>query len=303
MRGRWLVFAAIATVLLLWLLRTPSQPQPQPLYPISESQPATSELGTEPDKTFCGTVRGSIQWSGGVPSVQPIVITKVTSPPTAQPQYPNPNAPRILNGRLADAIVYLVGVNVRRSKGWNPSPTTVTVDRTRISVGGRGGRIGIVRRGQDVEFLAHEQVDPATNRPILHSVRGRGAAFFTQMLTVADRPVRRPMPDNGLVELSSGSGYCWLRGYLFVTDTPYAAVTGADGEFTFPDVPNGDYEAVCLVPNWHVDHFENDPELFIYEGSARLVFRPTVEKQQKVSIEAGKLSDVSFTFSNADFDH
>jgi hypothetical protein len=300
MRGRWLAFAAAATLLLLWLLRTPSRPQP--LYPVREPKPPTPELGTGLDEARCGTVRGSVHWSGDRPTVPPIELVKVTDPPTQQPKYPNPNAPRVQTGHLADAIVYLAGVDIRRCQEWKPSPVKITIDRTRISVGELGGRIGIVRRGEDVEVVTHEQVHPATGRPILHSIRGRGAAFYTQMLTTADRPVRRAMPDDGLVELSSGSGYCWLRGYLFVTDTPYAAVTRTDGEFAFDAVPDGEYEAICLVPNWHIDHFENDPELFIYEGPARLFFRPAVEKRKKVVVKARQPVDVSFTLSETDFD-
>ena len=78
--------------------------------------------------------------------------------------------------------------------------------------------------------------------------------------------------------------------------------TDAEGRFVLPQVPPGRYEIVCWLPNWHVDHFENDPELFIYEGPARLAFRPAVEKRQKVVVIANQSVDVSFSFSAADFD-
>jgi hypothetical protein len=39
----------------------------------------------------------------------------------------------------------------------------------------------------------------------------------------------------------------WMRGWLGVLDHPYFAVTGADGAFTLPNVPAGDY----VVGSWH----------------------------------------------------
>jgi len=39
----------------------------------------------------------------------------------------------------------------------------------------------------------------------------------------------------------------WMNCWLFVTDTPYAAVSAADGSFTIPGVPPGTYEAKV----WH----------------------------------------------------
>ena len=181
---------------------------------------------------------------------------------------PNPNAPRVHNGRLAEAVVYLAGVDPRRSAPWKPAPVSVEVKRGAplVKAGDRTGRVGVVRRGDAVDLISREAVDPVTAGPALHSIRGRGAAFFTQMLPAPNRPVSRMLTDAGVVELSSGSGYYWLCAYLFVSDHPYAAVTGPDGAFDFADVPDGEYEAVCWVPNWHVDRFENDPELSMWGG-------------------------------------
>ena len=39
----------------------------------------------------------------------------------------------------------------------------------------------------------------------------------------------------------------WMNAWMFVTDSPYTAVTGADGTFTINDVPEGEY----TVELWH----------------------------------------------------
>jgi hypothetical protein len=231
-------------------------------------------------------------------------LGRVRNPPAGVKRIPNPNAPRITDGRLAEAVVHLTDINPARSTPWPNTlpPASVEVTRTSLVVkqGGRSGRVGIVRRGQPVELVAGEEVDAATNMPILHSIRGRGAAFFTQTLPAANRPVGRPMPDPGFVELSSGSWYYWLRGYLFVSDDPYAAVTDRDGAFAFAQVPDGVYEAVCWVPNWHIERREYDPE---WPGDpVRLFFGPAVEKRQRVAVKAGEVAELQFSLSTADFD-
>jgi hypothetical protein len=213
---------------------------------------------------------------------------------------PNPNAPRVAAGGLADAVVWLRPVDLKRSKPWSIPPATVEVTRARMDVkqGGRAGSIGIVRRGEAVELVSREAIDPTTKRPALHSVRGRGAAFFTQMVPDPDRPVRRTLPEDGVVELSSGSAYFWLRAYLVVSDHPYVAVTGADGSFELDQVPDGEYELIAWKANWYVERLDHDPEAF---GPARLEFRPPVEKRAGVRVVAGQPASASVTFAAEDF--
>lgn len=300
MRGRRLWYAAIFTGLLLWILYTPRRPKP--LYPVREPVPQTG-LATEFDKTRCGSVRGTVEWVGPLPVVEPIRLLNVRVPPAETPTAPNPNAPRVFGGRVAEAVVYLVGVDSRRSTPWKPDRVCVEVKRSELLIkqGDHTGRVGIVHRGDAVTLVSREAADPSSGGPALHSIRGRGAAFFTQMLPVPDKPVSRLLRDAGIVELSSGSGYYWLRAYLLVSDHSYVAVTGPDGAFHFADVPDGDYELVCWMPNWHVDRFENDPELSIWGGPARMVFQGAVEKRQRIVVTAGQPTGINFTLSTAVF--
>jgi hypothetical protein len=290
MRGRRLAYAAVATVLILWLMRTCAPPTP--VRPTQESGAGPSELATAFDPTRCGKFRATVRWDGPVPAVPPIELIQVTNPPGGNPHVPNPNTPTIHDGRLANAVVYLADVNLPRSRPWDIPSATVEVTTSGLVVrqGDRRGRIGIVRRGATVELVSREAAQ--------HSIRARGAAFFTQMLPVPNQPVSRALTDAGVVELSSGSGYYWLRGYLIVTDHPYAAITGPDGMADLPHVPDGEYETVVWVPDWHVEKTENDPE---WMGPVRLTFRPAVERRQRVIVKAGQLAEVTFTLSAADF--
>jgi len=290
MRGWRLILTGAFAVAMLWLLRTPAPPRP--LYPIEEPRPQATDLGAEFDRARCGSVTGRVLWTGPAPEVEPIVAFRVFAPPGNPETVPNPNAPRIAAGGLAEAVVWLRPVDLKRSRKWDHPPVVVEVGPTDFVVrpGDRTGRIGIVRRGDAVEFVSREAN--------LHSARGRGAAFFTQMLPDPDEPVRRTLSESGVVELSSGSGYYWMRGYLVVSDHPYVAVTGEDGAFAMDQVPDGEYEVRCWKASWHVEREEHDPEGF---GPARLVFQPAIEKRRRVRVVSGQASDVSMTFAAEDF--
>jgi hypothetical protein len=289
MQGRRLVYAAVATALILWLMRTCAPPRPLSL---DREADAPVKLAGDYDPARCGAVLARVHWSGPVPPIPPIELIQVTNPPAGNSSVPNPNAPHVRDGRLGDVIVYLTGIDARRSRPWDLSPVSVEAKTTGFVVrqGEHAGRLGVVRRGGEVELMAREAAH--------HSIRARGAAFFTQMLEDTTRPVNRTFPETGIVELSSGSGYYWLGGYLLVTDHPYAGVAGADGVVHLSEVPDGEYEAVCWAANWHVERLENDPE---WVGPVRLTFRAAVERRQRVMVKAAEVADVAFTLSAVDF--
>ena len=46
----------------------------------------------------------------------------------------------------------------------------------------------------------------------------------------------------------------WMRAFLVTTDNPFHAVSGADGSFSIPKVPDGEYTMVA----WHSQTEEGD---------------------------------------------
>jgi hypothetical protein len=115
--------------------------------------------------------------------------------------------------------------------------------------------------------------------------------LFTLMFPERDRTRQRRLEEAGVVELTSASGYFWMRGYVFVLDHPYATRTDGQGAFVLPHVPAGRYEAVCWLPSWEKERHERDPET---GDVTRLHFRRPIEREITVEVPAGGASRVEF---------
>jgi hypothetical protein len=163
--------------------------------------------------------------------------------------------------------------------------------RLHIIQGAAEARTGFVRRGQAVEMVSCE--------PVFHILRAGGSAFFSLTFPDPDRPRVRSLTEPGLVELSSGAGYYWMRAYLFVDDHPYYTRTNDEGRFELPLVPAGHYQIACWLPNWNVARQERDPESTVI---SRLFFRPPVQREQQVEVRARATAVADFTVGTALFE-
>lgn len=240
----------------------------------------TVEIGQDFDAAMAGALRGQVTWVGEIPVV-PSYRAPVNpgSEHAGDPrrQWPNPNTPRIdqQTKAIAGAVVFLRGVDPKRSRPWDHPPVRVELRDYQIHVcqGERDGDSGFVRRGETITMVSRQQ--------LFHSLRVRGAAFFAHAFADVDHPCTRRLDRAGIVDLSSGCGYFWMRGRLFVTDHPYYTHTDAEGRFTLSRVPPGEYELVCWLPDWHEALRELDAETALI---CRLEFRPPVEVVQPVRL-------------------
>ncbi len=264
--------------------------EPDPVIPSQAAAPA-SELASAFDPAACGTITGRVVWDGPVPTVAGhsgrvnlFGQTNATSPFNVA----NPHAP-VVNPRtrgVAGVVVYLHGVEPRRSRPWDLPPVRVELRDLNAHVfqGETESIYGFVRRGESVAILSRE--------PVFHSLHARGAAYFTVPLPDADQVMTRPLNQKGLVDLTSACGYYWLRGHLFVDDHPYYTRTDADGNFTLPQVPEGEYDVACWLPDWHEQRHERDPETCLV---VRLTYRRPVELVKNLAVRRGQTSGVTFT--------
>ena len=248
---------------------------------------------SEYNDAVAGTVAGRVMWAGDLPAAPP--FRAPFSPQSEEVRGPkrdwaNPNAPLIdpQSRGVGNAVVFLRGVDPRRARPWNPAPVHVEIRDFQIHIlqGDANGPYGFVRRGDAIELCSKEAV--------FQSLKARGAAFFAYTLPVGEAPRSRVLDSAGVVELSSGAGQFWMRGYLFVDDHPYYARTAADGSFTLSKAPPGDYDLVCWMPDWREAAHEIDADTRLIN---RLTFRPPLQVVRRIHIDPGATATADFLLS------
>lgn len=68
----------------------------------------------------------------------------------------------------------------------------------------------------------------------------------------------------------------WMEGWMIVTDTPFVAVTGADGSFEVPDLPPGEYK----VEYWHETLGKGSTKVTVAEGDNALEIKMSAAKKK-----------------------
>jgi hypothetical protein len=271
--------------------------QAAPRHSQVQSTAARPALGTEFEPGRTGTIGGQVIWRGPLPESHSFRDAKVLTPELAKQIDPNnPLVPKVhpeSNG-IAGAVVFLRKVEASRSRPWDLPPLRVAMKDRQIVIdqGGKSTFVaGFVLSGDTVEMNSHSSE--------VEMLRARGAAFFTLAFPEPEKPLRRVLDTPGLVELSSAAGHYWARSFIFVAEHPYFARTDAAGKFQIDNVPDGDYELVCWMPNWKTDRFERDPEV---QTIARLWFMPPMEKSATISVRQGQITDVHLEICDLDFE-
>jgi hypothetical protein len=257
-------------------------------------------LAADFDTTTTSTIRGQVTWEGPIPTPPSLEVWSLIMADDGareKRREPNPNAPLVdaTTRGVGNAIVFLRGVDPKRSKPWNHPPVRIEQRGRQFHVlqGALDSRFGFVRRGDSIAMVSRD--------PVFHSLHASGAAFFTLAFPDPDDPCSRRFTTKGVVELTSAAGHYPMRAYLFVDEHPYYARPDAQGRFVLEQVPPGQYEVVCWMANWIETRHERDPETNIV---TRLFFRPPVEHVQPVTVPAGKpgtMQELHFPFSGSDF--
>ena len=197
-----------------------------------------------------GTITGTVTFSGTPPKNEQWTVKKDVKACSH-----SKTLDRILvgkNGGVANAFVILEGVPAGSLGAMNKKPT-------------------IDQRG--CEYTPHAQVVPVgstitvmNSDDVLHNIHAyymanRNTAFnIAQPIQNQKTPIALKKP--GMIEVLCDAGHTWMSAYIYVTDNPYVAVTGADGSFTIKNVPPGTYKIQCWHEGWNVTGTQEDRPLF-----------------------------------------
>jgi len=228
-RKNWLTAALLVSA----LTGCAEEKRPEPAACVEPS----AELAQDFDAAATGTLQGTVQWQGPPPSVPGFAAYPDLG---SQPDMPpwgvrdNPLAPRIAGNRgVAQAVIFLKKVELRRSRPWDHGPVLVEHNDWRLQIhqGETVSAIGFVRRGGCFRTVNKQKA--------LHILHGEGSAFFSMPLPEPDHVSTRRLDQAGQVDLSSGADYFWMRGHLFVDDHPYYTRSDDSGRFVLSRVPAG----------------------------------------------------------------
>jgi len=175
-----------------------------------------------------GGIEGKVVFTGEVP-IRKIIPTKdreICGAPRDEPQ--------ILVGAdkgVQDAVVWLKGVT--RGKAWGPPDKVPVLDQEKC----------IFR--PNVQVIRPGKIVIANSDPILHNTAGfygRRAAF-NHALPDKGMKVTSELPRPGMVRVECDA-HGWMRADIYVADSPYYALTRADGGFRITEIPPGSYTLV-----------------------------------------------------------
>ncbi|HRC55580.1 MAG: c-type cytochrome [Myxococcales bacterium] len=168
------------------------------------------------------------------------------------------------DGGLANVVVVLQGVASEQL----PEAGTATLDQRACRF---VPHVRTVTMGTTLQISSSD--------PVLHNVHAflGKRTTFNLAIPVPGKLVERKLTEPGILRIRCDSGHTWMSAYIAVVPHRYHAVTGADGSFSIPDVPPGEYR----VRAWHEKLGAVEQKVTVASGEApavRLTFKePSAE--------------------------
>ncbi|MBI3078633.1 MAG: carboxypeptidase regulatory-like domain-containing protein [Deltaproteobacteria bacterium] len=222
---------------------------PPPGSPQASGSRGTGQAGTPTRPSAPGvTVSGTVKLGGPVPSPHRISVNKdqaVCGKETAAEELVVESG-----GGVRWAVVTVEGATAR-------SPGKAVLDQKGCMF---VPHVLVVAPGQEIDVLNSDG--------ILHNIHthsSKNAAF--NMAQPKFKKVITTKFDHPEVVRVNCDVHGWMQGWIVVTDTP-AAVTDADGSFTIPNVPPGEYTAKV----WHEGLGERTQEVTVRPDGATVSF-------------------------------
>jgi plastocyanin len=208
--------------------------------PKAASAPAAAPAAASADAPYqtvaavadAGSVTGTITLSGPVPALKPREVT-TDRDKCGGDHVANPSLVLGPGNTVADAVVTLVGV--KAGKGF--SAGTPELDQKKCLF---EPYVQVVPAGSELTLINSD--------PVLHNVHAYDAAntsLFNVSMALQGVKLKQKVPV-GLIRVKCDV-HPWMTGFVYASDTPYAAVTKKDGTFSIDGVPPGAY----TLHVWH----------------------------------------------------
>jgi hypothetical protein len=234
-----------------------------------------------------GAIAGTVAWTGPVPKVPKLPITK--NPDVCDPEgMKTRDLERLLinpdgNG-VANTVVFLRGIT--KGKAMDLPPNRMQLDQKTCRY------IPHIMIVPEAGTLKIESLDP-----VLHTVQMFGVATNNVPFPFQHQFIPVTLQRNGVIELKCNAGHVWMNANVLVVKHPYYAVTDDHGSYKLSDVPPGEYEIVAWHEGWQVLSEARVLDVGAQVEVKRPMYSSPVTWTKKVNVKAGEPTVVDFTLS------
>lgn len=198
------------------------------------------------------TIKGVVKFKGIVPTDGSVAIDRNVEVCGKEQKL---NKYIITNSLVKNVVVF-----IDEPKKGKPIPKNSVVDLTinkckvepLVSVGFVGGKF-LLRNNDDILHTLQLKLWLEYQRKVSARPLENGATIYNIALPHKGKKIEKPIkeshryqPDTGVIRITSNS-HIWMRGYIFVFDHPYAAVTDDKGSFVIDNLLPGEY----VLKVWH----------------------------------------------------
>ena len=185
----------------------------------------------------------------------------------------------VSDSRVKNVVVWIEGVE--KGKAVPGKQVEVAIKNCRavphVNIGFVGGEY-VFKNDDEILHTIQTKLGLAYQKKVSDRPLEDGASIYNLALPMKGLEVRKPIKkwhriteDTGFIQIRSNT-HNWIRGYIFIFDHPYAAVTDTEGTFEMDGIPQGEY----TLKAWH-------------EGFGL--------QEQKINIMAGKPLGVTIEFT------
>jgi hypothetical protein len=196
-----------------------------------------------------GSLTGTMKVKGVAPKAGTIPTTKDQS--VCHAFVPDESVVAGKDGGLANVIVYFVGITSGKDPKTLP-PAVLQNKECRYHP-----HVQAMMVGNDLTVTNDD--------PILHNSHGYAVGdqtVFNRALPTQGMKQPVKIKKSGLMHIKCDAGHTWMNGFIMAVESPYYAVSDADGKFTIADIPPGSY----TVKIWHEKFGEQEQKVTITAG-------------------------------------
>ena len=143
--------------------------------------------------------------------------------------------------------------------------------------------MSIAAKGSTLEMINSDGV-LHTSHGYLYTGMERSTTFNLAQPIVGQR-TQQQVRKSGMIEIECDAGHVWMTSWVWVTPSPYAAITNEHGECIIDNIPPGTYTLIMWHEGWKIKS---------YDAAGRPKFSDPVAMEREVTVVAGKTTTITF---------